>query len=109
MSIAETAIPYAILALHDDGLEVSSENITKMLKSANIEVEPIWIQVFVKAFGGKDLDKFLTAFSTSAGSGAAPAAAGAAPASTAAASEPAAAAAAKAEESDEDMGLDLFG
>lgn len=108
-NIAEVAVPYAILALHDDKVDITPENINKILNAAGIEVEPIWVQVFAKAFAGKDIGELLTRFSASAGS-AAPAAAAAAPAAAAAAA-PAAGKAKKEEkkeESDEDMGFGLF-
>lgn len=107
-NIAEVAVPYAILALHDDKVEITVENINKVLNAAGIEVEPIWVQVFAKAFAGKDIGELLTRFTAGAAS-AAPAA-GAAPAA-AAAEAPAAGKAKKEEkkeESDEDMGFGLF-
>ncbi len=107
---AELAIPYAMLVLHDDKVEITADNINKVLTAAGIEVEPIWIKVFVDAFAGQDLGKFLT--NITAGVGSAPAqAAGGVPAAAAA---PAAGgkkeekAAAKKEESEEEMGFGLF-
>jgi len=38
----ELACVYAALILHDDGLEVSSDNISSILKAAGIEVEAYW-------------------------------------------------------------------
>ena len=104
-NIAELAVPYAILALHDDNVEITEENIMKLLKAANIEVETVWVSIFVKAFQGKNIGDMLSAFSS------APAAAVAAP--TAGAAAPAAAAKEEAkkevkEESDDDMGFGLF-
>lgn len=104
-NLAELAVPYAILALHDDNVEITEENIMKLLKAANIEVESIWVSIFVKAFEGKNIGDMLTAFSS------APVAAAAAPAAGAAA--PAAASKEEAkkevkEESDDDMGFGLF-
>lgn len=105
-NIAELAVPYAILALHDDNVEITEENINKLLKAANIEVEAVWISIFVKAFEGKNIGDMLTAFSS------APVAAAAAPAAASGAA-PAAAAKEEAkkeakEESDDDMGFGLF-
>ena len=106
-NVAEVAIPYAILALHDDNVAITEENINKMLAAAGIQVEPVWVKVFVQAFAGQDVGKFLTAFTSSAS------AAGAAPAAAAAAAAPAAAAedkkaAKKVESEEEDVGLGLF-
>ncbi len=105
-NIAEVAIPYAILALHDDNVEVNEENIKKLLKAANVEVESVWISIFVKAMAGKNIDDMLTAFSAASGPAvavaAAPAAGGAAPAAKEEKKE------APKEESDDDMGFGLF-
>lgn len=109
-SIAETAIPCAMFILHDDNVEITEENIQKVLAASNVTVEPIWIKVFMQAFEGKNIGDFLTSFSSSASSGAAPAAAGvAAPADgSSAAAAPAAKKEAPKEESDEEMGMGLF-
>ena len=105
-NIAELAVPYAILALHDDNVEITEENIMKLLKAANIEVEAVWVSIFVKAFQGKNIGDMLSAFSS------APAAAvSAAPAAAGAAAPAAAKEEAKKEvkeESDDDMGFGLF-
>ena len=105
-NIAELAVPYAILALHDDNVEITEENVMKLLKAANIEVEAIWVSIFVKAFEGKNIGDMLTAFSSApaAVAAAAPAAGGAAPA---AAAKEEAKKEVK-EESDDDMGFGLF-
>ncbi len=105
-NIAEVAIPYAILALHDDGVAISAENINKMLAAAGIELEPVWVNVFVQAFAGQDVGKFLTAFTSSAPAGAAAPAAAAAAAPAAAAEDKKAAK--KVESEDDDVGLGLF-
>lgn len=69
--VAELAVPYAMLLCHDDKVEINEENITKLLGAAGITVEPIWIKVFVQAFAGQDIGKFLTNISAGVGSGAA--------------------------------------
>lgn len=103
---AELAVPYAMLVLHDDKVEITEENINKVLDAAGISVEPIWVKVFIQAFAGQDLSKFLT--NISSGVGAAPAAApAAAAAAPAAASKKEEKAPAK-EESEEEMGFGLF-
>lgn len=106
-NIAELAVPYAILALHDDNVEITEENIMKLLKAANIEVESVWVSIFVKAFEGKNIGDMLTAFSSApvAVAAAAPAAGAAAPAAAAAKQE---AKKEVKEESDDDMGFGLF-
>ena len=111
--IAELAVPYAILALHDDGIEITADNIMKMLEAAGIEVEPIWATVFAKAFAGKDIGEFLMNVSAGAGSAAAAPVAAVAAATQEA---PKAAAGGKKEEKkpakeeseDEELGMGLF-
>lgn len=49
-NIAELAVPYAILALYDGQKPITAENIQTILQAANIEVEPIWTEVFARAF-----------------------------------------------------------
>jgi large subunit ribosomal protein LP1 len=104
-NIAEVAVPYAILALHDDNVDITVENVQKLLTAANIEVEQIWISIFVKAFEGKNVGDMLTSFSAGSGSAVAVAAAPAAAAPAAAKEE---AKKVEKEESDEDMGFGLF-
>jgi large subunit ribosomal protein LP1 len=104
--IAEVAVPYAMLVLHDDKVDITEENVSKVLEAAGVSVEPIWIKVFVQAFAGQDLGKFLTNIGSGAGSAAA------APAAAAAAA-PAAAAGKKEEKKkeeseEEEMGFGLF-
>lgn len=105
-NIAELAVPYAILALHDDNVEITEENIMKLLKAASIEVEAVWVSIFVKAFKGKNIGDMLTAFSSApAAAASAPVAGSAAPAAAAAKEE---AKKEVKEESDDDMGFGLF-
>lgn len=107
--IAELAVPYAILVLQDDKVEITEENVNKVLDAAGVSVEPIWVKVFVQAFAGQDLSKFLTNITAGISAGpavaAAPVAAAAAPA---AAKEDKKAAAKKEESEEEEMGFGLF-
>jgi len=57
----ELACVYAALILHDDGLEVSSDNISSILKAAGIEVEAYWPTLFAKLCKGKDIGSMLSA------------------------------------------------
>ncbi|PSC74194.1 60s acidic ribosomal P1 [Micractinium conductrix] len=105
MSKSELACVYAVLALHDDGVEITAENIAALTKAAGIEVEPYWPGLFAKLVEKKSVDDFIV--NVGAGGGAPAAAAGPA------ASGAAAAAAEKVEEKveeeeDEDMGFSLF-
>ena len=108
-NIAEVAVPYAVLALHDDDVEITESNLAAVLSAANIEVDPIWLSLFAKAMTKETVKSLLNSFESAAGS-AAPVAAAAAPAAGGAA--PAAAAGKKeekkVEEEEEEMGLGLF-
>lgn len=108
-AVAEVAVPYAMLVLHDDKVEITEENVNKVLEAAGIEVEPIWVKVFVQAFAGQDLGKFLTNITASAGSAPAAASSAAAAPAAAAAKEDKKAPAKKEEtEEEEEMGFGLF-
>lgn len=105
---SELAVVYAALILHDDGIEITSEKLTTVIKAAGLEIEPIWANIFAKALEGKNVADYIKNITSGC---AAPAAASAA----------APAAAAKGadkkeekkkeevkEESDEEMGFGLF-
>jgi len=111
---------YAGLLLHDSGVPVNADNIKKVLKASNVNVQSYLPSIFARALNSVNIDQFLS----SAG-GVAPAAAPAhaAPAAAAAAHAAPAAAAKEApkkeekvvekapepeEEEDEDMGFGLF-
>ncbi|EPE05675.1 60s acidic ribosomal protein p1 [Ophiostoma piceae UAMH 11346] len=107
MSTAELATSYAALILADDSVEISADKINTLIKAANVEVEPIWAQLFAKALEGKDVKDLLS--NVGSGGGAAAPAAGAAAAGGAAAEEaPEEAKVEEKEESDDDMGFGLF-
>ena len=102
----ETALAYAAIILADSDLEVSTENLNKLVAGANIEIDGIWGQIFAKALEGKDLSSLLVNFNVSS----APAAGAVAGASGSAGAEEAAAEEEEEakEESDDDMGFGLF-
>jgi large subunit ribosomal protein LP1 len=109
MSTAEQACTYAACILHDDGVEVTADNIKAILTAANVTVEGYWPMLFAKLLEKKSLDDFISNV------GAAPAAGGGGGAAAPAAGGGAAAADAPKEEEkkeeeseDEDMGFSLF-
>jgi len=57
---SEIACVYAALILHDDDLEISADNINKILKAANVEVEAYWPTLFAKLCKGKDVGAMLS-------------------------------------------------
>lgn len=90
----ELALTYAALILHDDGHQVTAEKLEKLLKGANISVEPYWPSLFERVLKDRNLDDLILS------AGAAPAAA--APTAAAAATGAAPAAAAKEEKKKEE-------
>eukprot|EP00284_Hemiselmis_tepida_P008920 CAMPEP_0174924300 /NCGR_PEP_ID=MMETSP1355-20121228/7155_1 /TAXON_ID=464990 /ORGANISM="Hemiselmis tepida, Strain CCMP443" /LENGTH=115 /DNA_ID=CAMNT_0016170085 /DNA_START=47 /DNA_END=394 /DNA_ORIENTATION=+ len=50
------ACTYAALILHDDGLPINAESMTKLFKAANCEVETFWPGMFAKALAGADIN-----------------------------------------------------
>jgi len=59
MSNSELAVGYAALILADEGLDITSDKLITLTKSAGIEVEAIWAQLFAKALEGKDVKDML--------------------------------------------------
>ncbi|KAJ2006888.1 hypothetical protein GGI04_001233 [Coemansia thaxteri] len=107
MSIAERAIVYATLILADDNVAITADKLEAIVKAAGVEVEPIYFNLFAKAFDGKDVNELLLNVGSAAA--AAPVAGGAAAAAGGAAEAAAEAKPAEEEEeSDEDMGFGLF-
>ncbi|KAL4436081.1 hypothetical protein ABPG77_005529 [Micractinium sp. CCAP 211/92] len=102
---SELACVYAVLALHDDGVEITPENIVTLTKAAGIEVEPYWPGLFAKLVEKKGVDEFIV--NVGAGGGAPAAAAAPAAGGAAAAAEEKKEEKVE-EEEDEDMGFSLF-
>ncbi|KAI3402438.1 hypothetical protein KGF56_004846 [Candida oxycetoniae] len=105
----ESALSYAALILADSDIEITSEKLLSLAKSANIEVEGIWADLFAKALEGKDLKEFFFNFSSAPAAGASVAAAGSGDSGAAAAEDAKEEKEEEAkEESDDDMGFGLF-
>merc|ERR1711879_822230 len=71
--VSELACVYASLILQDEGLEISATNINKLVKAAEVSVEPIWPTLFAKNMTSDSIEALLT----NVGSGAAVASVGA--------------------------------
>merc|ERR1712216_541649 len=70
----ELCCSYAALMLHDDGLEITAEKLSAVIKASGNEVEPYWPMLFAKALKGQDVGALLSNIG-SAGPAAGPAAA----------------------------------
>merc|ERR1712003_385262 len=102
---AELACTYAALILNDDGIDITGDKITAILKAAKVDCEPFWPGLFAGAL--KDVNVADLISNIGSGAGAAAPAAGAAAAGGAA--EEAPKEEAKKESSSEDSGDDDMG
>ena len=101
----QLATTLAALLLHDEGTEVTSDALNKVLKAAGVTVAPHWPLMLGKSLKGKGLGDYLK---LGGGSGAAPAQTSNAPAQTQAKEAAPAPPVEEEEDVDMDMG-DLFG
>ncbi|KAF8072798.1 60S acidic ribosomal protein P1 [Scenedesmus sp. PABB004] len=106
MSTSELACVYASLILHDDGLEITGDNINTIVKAAGITVEPYWPALFAKLFAKKSVEDLIC--NVGAGGGAPAAAAAPAAGGAGGGAAPAEAKKEEPSEEDEDMGFSLF-
>lgn len=107
---AETAVPYAILTLYDADMEINEENLKKVLESANIEVDPIWLSVFCRSIDRETVKSMLRSFEAGAAAPASAAPVAGAPSAPSAGKANAAPVAPSKEEpeEEEEMSLSLF-
>ncbi|XP_047960477.1 60S acidic ribosomal protein P1-like [Salvia hispanica] len=110
MSVGELACTYAALVLHDDGIPITAEKISTLLKAANLSVESYWPSLFAKLCEKRNVEDLIMNVGAGGGGGAvavaAPTAGGAAAAAAPAAEEKKKEE--EKEESDDDMGFGLF-
>ncbi|CAG8486365.1 3689_t:CDS:2 [Acaulospora colombiana] len=57
--IHDRAISYAALILVDDGVDITSEKLQTLIKAAGIEIEPVWANMYAKAFEGRNVGDLL--------------------------------------------------
>merc|ERR1712080_10047 len=77
----ELCCSYAALMLHDDGLEITAEKLSKVIKASGNSVEPYWPMLFAEALKSANIGDPLTNVASAAPAGGpAAAAAGGAPA-----------------------------
>ena len=65
----ELCCGYSALILQDAGVEITSENITKLITESNNEVEVYWPALFAKAVGGLNLTDLLSSVGSSGPAG----------------------------------------
>ncbi|KAL7137908.1 hypothetical protein ABFS83_10G126500 [Erythranthe nasuta] len=111
-SVGEIACTYAALILHDDGIPITAEKISTLLKAANLTVESYWPSLFAKLCEKRNIDDLIMNVGSGGGGAAVAAAAPAGGASIGAAAAPAVEEAkeeeSKEESDDEDLGFSLF-
>lgn len=112
MSVSEVACTYAALILYDDGIPITGEKITTLVKAANVQIESYWPGLFAKLLEKRNIEDLILSVGSGGGGGAAPIAVAASGGGGAAAAEAAPPVEEKKEEpkeeSDEDMGFSLF-
>eukprot|EP00252_Welwitschia_mirabilis_P003010 TRINITY_DN1304_c0_g1_i1.p1 TRINITY_DN1304_c0_g1~~TRINITY_DN1304_c0_g1_i1.p1 ORF type:complete len:113 (+),score=18.91 TRINITY_DN1304_c0_g1_i1:172-510(+) len=111
MSISETACAYAAMILYDDGIPITAEKISTVIKAANVNVEPYWPPLIAKLLQNRNPEDLILSVGTGGGGAAAPMAVAGGGAASAADAEAPKAEEKKEEpkeESDEDMGFSLF-
>merc|ERR1711997_316174 len=69
MTESQLACTYASLILFDDELEVNAENIQKLLKSANVDVETYWPGLFGQLIKDRGVASLLTGACKGGGGG----------------------------------------
>lgn len=110
----ELACIYAALILHDDGISITADKISTILKAAGVSVEPYWPTLFAKALDGVEIGSLLGSLGSAASAvsagpvGGGGAAAAAAPAAEEKEEVKEEKKEESEEESDEDMGFSLF-
>ena len=53
------ACSYALLILHDDKVDVTSEKIQKLLTKSNIKIEGYWAKLFAENMAGMNIDDLM--------------------------------------------------
>ena len=65
----QLACTLSALILHDNGSDVNSENLSRVLKAAGMDVAAYWPVLFAKALEGKNVGDYLVVSGGSGGSG----------------------------------------
>ena len=78
MATPELACVYAALILADDGIEVTAENINKLLNASGVKLESYWVDLFAEYFKSQDINELVKGTALGGAAPAAGAVAGAA-------------------------------
>ncbi|KAK9758123.1 hypothetical protein RND81_01G208700 [Saponaria officinalis] len=108
MSISELACTYAALALYDDGIPITADKITDLVKAADISIESYWAGLFAKLLEKKNVEDLILNVGAGGGGAAVAAVAGPGAAAPAAEEKKEEKKEEAKEESDDDMGFSLF-
>merc|ERR1711964_490736 len=66
---SENACTYAALILQDEGMEISADNISTIVKAAGVAVEPFWPGLFAAALRSCNVSDLITNIGSGMGSG----------------------------------------
>eukprot|EP01056_Protomagalhaensia_sp_Gyna25_P002084 Protomagalhaensia_sp_Gyna_25__2083@NODE_2120_length_1278_cov_1103_361582_g1753_i0_p2_GENE_NODE_2120_length_1278_cov_1103_361582_g1753_i0NODE_2120_length_1278_cov_1103_361582_g1753_i0_p2_ORF_typecomplete_len114_score46_54Ribosomal_60s/PF00428_19/3_1e27DUF4315/PF14193_6/34DUF4315/PF14193_6/1_9LPD38/PF18857_1/0_035DUF3824/PF12868_7/1_8e04DUF3824/PF12868_7/0_044_NODE_2120_length_1278_cov_1103_361582_g1753_i08321173 len=105
---AEMMVSMAALILQDENMDITPENIQKLIDAAGGKVEPYLPKLYCQAIEGLDINSMMTAVGSAPAGGAAPVAAAAGGAAPAAEEKKEEKKEEPEEEEDDDMGFGLF-
>jgi len=63
---SQMACTFAALMMYDDGVELSSAGLKKVVDASGVKVAPYWPMLFAQALQGQDIGSFLAVSSGSA-------------------------------------------
>ncbi|GMN42802.1 hypothetical protein TIFTF001_012013 [Ficus carica] len=109
MSLSELACSYAVMILYDDGIPITPEKISTLVKAANVEIESYWPGLFAKLTEKRNVeDLIMNCGGSGGGAPVAAAPVAAAGGGAAAAPPPEEKKEEPKEESDDDMGFSVM-
>ncbi|KAH0794290.1 60S acidic ribosomal protein P1 [Histomonas meleagridis] len=59
MASPELAVVYAALILNDDGIEITSDKINKLISAAGVKLESYWVDLFAEYFKNHDISELV--------------------------------------------------
>ncbi|KAH0790446.1 60S acidic ribosomal protein P1 [Histomonas meleagridis] len=57
--MAELAVVYAALILNDDGIEITSDKLNKLIQAAGVKLESYWVDLFAEYFKTHDVTELV--------------------------------------------------